>query len=246
MKYKSRIILGIFLTAILAMPLSAQFETKFYLGGGIETSQILGDNHGQLPMLQRDTSKADIRGGGFISGNPGITALLTMMMDKEENLRVPIGISHYFYNSAQLIPASSALTVQLRHIVSITSLYTGAYYSFASFELARARAYGGVEVRGTFIYGDEFSVEYQYKEIPDELNTSSKESAFRLGGAVRLGVEGKLWDPWYVNISGAYSVINLFGRDNARGELLTPKEQPETEESYLQNFHFAFILQFRI
>lgn len=77
-------------------------------------------------------------------------------------------------------------------------------------------------------------------------NIINKKSTTRMGGVIKLGIDGELWDPWYVNISIGLGVMNLFGRKDARGELLTPIRLNEYKENYVYNLLFSMLIQYRL
>ena len=70
------------------------------------------------------------------------------------------------------------------------------------------------------------------------MDTTLKSNVFRMGGAVRFGVQGILSEPLRINISAAYGVNNLLGRDlrttgaDRRGQLLTPTRIGEGGENF--------------
>jgi hypothetical protein len=82
------------------------------------------------------------------------------------------------------------------------------------------------------------------------LDTTLKPSVFRLGGAVRVGVQGILSEPLRINISAAYGVYNLVGRDlrstgaDRRGQLLTPTRIGETGEQFAMYSNISLWLQY--
>jgi hypothetical protein len=68
----------------------------------------------------------------------------------------------------------------------------------------------------------------------------------------RLGIEGEIYYPVFLNTSVGYGVMNLLGRDTrssaqgGRGELLTPRALNEAGEGVLTHLNFAFMIQVRI
>ncbi|MGA1435753.1 MAG: hypothetical protein ACO34C_09675, partial [Candidatus Kapaibacteriota bacterium] len=62
----------------------------------------------------------------------------------------------------------------------------------------------------------------------------------------RVGIEGVVEDRWSVNISAGYTVFNLLGRDDKRGELFTPSAVTETVESIIGGNTTAVLIQYRI
>jgi hypothetical protein len=67
----------------------------------------------------------------------------------------------------------------------------------------------------------------------------------------RVGIEGELYYPLFLNTSVGYGILNLFLRDDqptpaGRGELLTPTRISEPQEGMLQQLNFTFMLQVRL
>ena len=227
---------------------SAQFANRIFIGGGITTSEIIGKNWGALPLVKsRDT--ISIIGGGFTGPQPGFGILITTVLDQEENFKIPFSFEHNFYHSAQRLPLSKNITQYLTHTINLSTISLGLNYAFIHFPLAEAKAYLGVEAKGVFVANDEFIYDRVDENSTNSIRTTtSKKTVFRLGGGAILGIEGKIWDPWYINIYAGFAVMNSIGRDNERGELFTPNidYQIEKQESYVNYFHSAFIIQYRL
>jgi hypothetical protein len=68
----------------------------------------------------------------------------------------------------------------------------------------------------------------------------------------RLGIEGEIYYPVFVNTSVGWGAMNLLGRDTrstangGRGELLTPVSQNEAGEGVLYHLNFTFMVQVRL
>jgi hypothetical protein len=132
----------------------------------------------------------------------------------------------------------------------------GFEWSFVEFPFAFARAYVGGEVRPLFVQANEITNRsWNNGSTPpyDETITSSgKEACFRLGAMARLGIEGEIYYPVFINTSVAYGVMNLIGRDDrptaegGRGELLTAKSELEGPETYVHHLNFTFMIQVRL
>ena len=74
----------------------------------------------------------------------------------------------------------------------------------------------------------------------------TKPSTFRLGGALKLGIVGEIFDPWYLNTSIGIGVVNFVGKEDSRGELLTPSRRYENIESPLNLLLFTLLIQYRL
>lgn len=257
-KFLTFLIFVLILASIAAPDSRAQFKDRLYISTGVTTAEIMGNNLGGKPILERDTSAENFGkvGGGFTGPQPGISLLFTMMLDSEERFRVPVGIDHYFYQSAQRVPYTANYTLYLRHSMSVSTLRLGFDWAFAHITMAEASFYTGIDLNATFLSGDEYSVEWEHSFL-DSLSTrstSSKDNAVRFGAGLKFGIHGHIYENWYVNIFWNWSIINLLGREEEtgepleRGELFTPKtaNNKEYEENYVHQFNFNFQLQYRL
>ena len=81
---------------------------------------------------------------------------------------------------------------------------------------------------------------------------NGKSAATRLGAMARLGIEGEIYYPVFVNTSVGWGAMNLLGRDTRStaegglGELLTPVPQNESGEAILYHLNFTFMVQVRL
>jgi hypothetical protein len=247
--FSLRIIFIIILISFFSNISYAQFKNKIFIAAGLSTVEIMGDNWGKLPILQRDTSKADIIGGGFTGPQTGFGLLLTMIPDEKENFRIPIGFDYYLYNAAQRVPYTRNITYQFHHDINVYNLNLGLNYVLLRLSLAEAKILTGIEARTSFISGQDFNTAIEDRTVttPDKIiRQPAKANTVRLGGALRLGIEGHIYEQWYLNINYGIGVMNLLGNDNSRGELLTPKIDPEKTENKVWNFLFSFLLQYRL
>jgi len=139
-------------------------------------------------------------------------------------------------------------------------VYTGIVgfeYSFLEFPLAYARVFVGGEIRPLYVSAntitrDEYTTDGGNITFESHEEFSGKDGAFRLGGMVRLGIEGEIYYPVFLNTSVGYGVMNLIGRDTrstqegGRGELLTPFPANERTEQILSHVNFTFMVQVRL
>lgn len=177
-------------------------------------------------------------------------------LDKQKHFRIPFGIDYFSYSSAQST-VSQNFQVTVRHSTQLYTGLVGFEWAFVEFPYAFARAYAGIEARAVYVAPNEIS--YQSKTYtPDQgwITTTSvsngKKGVMRMGGMLRLGVEGELYYPFFINSSIGYGVMNLIGRDTqntasgVRGQLLTPTSLNESTEGYLHHVNFTFMLQIRL
>jgi hypothetical protein len=227
--------------------LFSQFK-NLSITSGISTISILGDNPGAKSIIERDTTKEPIYGGSFKTPQACFSFQVNVGLDDENKFIVPIGFEYVYFNALERIPAATQLTVYLRHSISVPTFYTGFQYQFMKFPLANVKAYAGLEARASFVQEGVFYRRFYYHALDSSFiyESKTKDAATRFGAVVRLGFQGEVIDPWFVNFSAAYGVMNLLGRDDKRGELLTPLTNFETKESLVFNFHLALLIQYRL
>lgn len=244
------------LLTLLLLPLLAAFSpcassqdfphnSRLYLAGGVTTYWINGYNPGSQPLFPKDTT--EVFGGGIYGQQPGLSLKAIYMIDTGRIYRLTLGGDYFFVSGGQRIE-EEFFSLTARHTLNIMAISGGFEYAFATIPLANARVYAGVEGRFSFLENIRFESRLFYKDFDSLVvrNREAKESAMRFGTTLRLGVEGEIFDPAYVNISVAYNAINMFNRDDNRGELLTPQNFAEQKESVVGNLFFSFWLQYRL
>ncbi|MEM4260712.1 MAG: hypothetical protein QXG00_05740 [Candidatus Woesearchaeota archaeon] len=214
---------------------------------GLSTSRILGDNPGAKPMVERDTSKPAVNGGSFDGFQPGFVLKLNFKIDKNGNFEIPLGFEYNSLRAAERVPISRYTTATLYHSVDVPAVSIGFNYLFFKFPLANVKAYIGLETRLNFIQSGTWrrEIKYGYLDTTDILERKTKVPATRLGGIIHLGFEGEISEPLFINTSFGLGAMNLIGRDNSRGELLTFSRYNELEESIVYNYYFSLMLQYR-
>ncbi len=220
------------------------------------TATFLGDDQGATNTIflpRGDT--AFVTGSSFYGAQSGFSARANFELGSRKRFIIPIGFDYSFFSGIQRIPSSNA-TQHGFVSVNTFSLVAGAQYRIIDLPLAEAFLYGGVEARGSFIPGANFRYEVLDSANPTvarvEQDTVLKSSVFRFGGAVRVGCQGEISDPLFINVSVAYGVYNLLGRDlrstgsDRRGQLLTPSRINETNEAYSKYIQLSIWLQYRL
>lgn len=236
-------------------PLGPVDKRGLYVLGGLTTSWFVGNERLSLPFAPtlpvNDTAAlAAFVPGSYYKGQfPGLGIRGMWIFDEERNLRANFGLDYHFYSS-RTRELSGGLIVYKSNTHYIPAITGGFEYAFLTLPLAQAKVYAGIDVRGTFVVANTYKEEYEYVIDPRQNSTVtlSKEGAFRLGGGGRLGIEGEIFDPWYVNLSVGWSFMNAVGRDDARGELLTPYFDPkyENKETRVYNIFANLFVQYRI
>lgn len=245
------------LVALVFASVDADSQVRFRLASGLSTDWITNDNPAVYPLTgSDDTTQANRPYGGAYDGSQvgwGIRGYVDL--DKQKTFRIPVGLDVFYYSGAQSVVGTN-YRLRVEHTNTLMSAFTGFEWSFVEFPLAFARAYVGGEARFLFVSAN--TVQSQGVNIangeafPFSNTYSSKPSAFRMGAMARLGIEGELYYPVFLNTSVGYGAMNLLGRDTrstaqgGRGELLTSSDLNEGGEGVLQHLNFAFMIQVRL
>ena len=238
--------------------MSANAQIRLRVAAGLSTDWITNNNPATFRMVSEgqatDTNQPF---GGSLDGMQSGWGLKCFVdLDKQKNFRIPFGVDYWMFTGTQTVNGGIS-GVQVRHEVNIISTMVGFEWSFVEFPMAFARAYVGAELRPTFIGANSLTTFlWNYSRADERTETtylsSNKEACTRLGGMVRLGVEGELYYPVFINTSVAWGVMNMIGRDTrptwegGRGELLTASKLNEGVESYVQHLNFTFMIQVRL
>jgi hypothetical protein len=221
------------------------FDGETFLTFGLSTLSINGANPARNVIFPKG-NEATI-GGGFPGPQTGISVRALLCVDKQREFRIPIGFDYYYFRGLQRLP-DKFYTIYATHTVQVPAFSMGFEYGFLELPLASARVYAGADLRLFFIRPSNLTVnvDYENPDFRDTTRTFGKSAATRLGTSLRIGVDGEISKPWYVNISLGYNVFNLMGRDDARGELFTPSLLSETRESLLGSLIINVSMQYKL
>jgi hypothetical protein len=212
------------------------------VSAGLSTTKIIGSSPNINSFLLYPT-------GGYFSGfQPGIKALINFNLDQEGRFVLPIGIDYVMYETGQRFPFKADTTFIFKHSINIPTFVLGLNYHFIKMPVANTRLYVGAELRGSFVESGTFSAtetNYAGKTIVDS-TWNTKPGTFRLGGNLMFGFTGEISAPLYISSNLGVGILNLVGRNNSRGELLTPSKDAETKESLIYNLNFSLMLQYRL
>jgi hypothetical protein len=237
-------------------------QIRYRVSAGLSTNWIISDN----PAVDRIVANASgpesrpedpTQLGGAFDGNQigyGIRAYVDL--DKQKLYRIPFGVDVFMLRGSQSFTGTN-FGLLARHSTDVYSFHAGFEYSFVEFPLAFARAYVAGELRGSMVTNGNLYTRSRVlgsdsRITTVESNFAGKSSAFRLGSMIRLGLEGEIYYPVFLNTSVGYGAMNLVGRDTrlttegGRGELLTPSSQHEGPEQIIQNMNFTFMVQVRL
>jgi hypothetical protein len=250
---KRTIILAIILSLLVAVGDAYSQLGNIKVTGGLVTTKILDDNPATKPIVERDTSKPFLIGGSFDVPQNGLFLNFDIALDEGEDFVVPLGLEYHFFRSAERIPVTRYVTYLYKNKIDIQTLYTGFKYKFFRFPASNAKAYLELKLTANFVNSGDFTVEQRrYNQNDTTLVFPSKNATTRFGGNVKIGFEGELLDPVYVDTGVSWGVMNFLGRDEThpdqggRGELLTPLTNFETTESIVQTLNFFLSIKYRL
>jgi len=247
----------VLLAALLMATTFATSQVRYRLAAGMSTDWITSDNPAvyRITGQQNNPDPNQAFGGALDGMQMGWGIRLYADLDKQKKFRVPIGIDYYGFSGVQAFTAET-FSLRIRHDVDVFTGLIGFEYSFVEFPLAFARAFAGVEVRPLWVAPNSINqIERTITPsgiVENNRTYSGKDGAFRVGGMVRLGIEGELYYPVFLNTSVGYGVMNLLNRDerstanDGRGELLTPQRLNENGERMLSHVNFTFMIQVRL
>ncbi|MFM8280390.1 MAG: hypothetical protein ACKN9Y_02200 [Bacteroidota bacterium] len=220
------------------------FEGSTSVSFGITTFLLNGTNPANQKIFPKESEGAI--GGGFPNWQSGFSIKGVVGIDKNNTYRIPFVLDYFIMNGVQRLP-DKYYTIQANHTIHIPTLFSGFEYAFATLPLANAKAYAGIDLRLSMLAPTELEVSLDYvkPDFPDTTRYFGKSGASRFGTSVKLGIEGLVEDNWSVNISTGYTVFNLLGRDNTRGELFTPSAVTETVESIIGAITTTVLVQYR-
>ena len=254
-KIYNSLVVAVLLFVVLLLPRESRadvYDYKYGLGVAFTTSKILGDNPAINTLRPINSS---VPGGSFNGAMPGVEVVGQYKLDDIGDWRLVGGVNYTFYSAREKFPGDIS-TFRLSHTLNILSPLVGINYTIFRFPTAMSSFYGGVEFRYNYIHGSEFILNETAK-LNDEVlsqRSISKESAGRPGGLVKLGIIGEIHENYMINVSWGVDVLNALGRDNERGQLLTPYSTKvlvpglgyELEEELTYNFYFSLMIQYRI
>lgn len=229
-------------------------QIRFRVAGGMSTDWIINNNPATYRITGSTMDPTDSTqpyGGGFDGVQMGWGIKGFMDIDKQKRFRIPVGVDYFIFTGAQSFGAN-IYRISARNDVKLYTGILGFEWSFVEFPMAFARAYVGTEARLLFVSPNEYTLSIKFPDRVIVETVSHKPAATRLGGMVRLGLEGEIYYPVFINTSIAWGVMNLIGRDQVpgtdggRGELLTVKNDHEGAESIVQHVNFTFMIQVRL
>ncbi len=211
---------------------------------GVVPTAIFGNNNATSVFINPE--KNTTIGGGFFGFQNGFV-LRGIWQKSESRYSIPLGFEYIFYRAYHRVPYAPKVTLYLRHFIDAPTLTLGFRYNLFKFPFANVKCYSEIDARGSFIGKSNYSVRIDYENFDSTVirSVSYKNAVFRLGGDFKIGFLGEVMHPWYVNLFTSVSFVNLVGRDNSRGELLTPVPDYETRENPVYNFQLGVCIFYK-
>ncbi len=230
---------------------NAQFD-DIYLGIGFSGTNIFEGNVSSVPMMQKNSEKANIIGGSFDGAELGFIIKSEFNLDSACNFFIPVSFEYTWFTAKEIYWSSASSRQYLEHNMDAQRVSIGLNWYFYKFPFQNVRPFIGFDVKGSFFNRQELKnrIEYQHKDSVKYVYFQMKEPAFRLGGELKIGFRGELVKNFFLQGSFGVEVLNLLLRDGERGELLTPIKRysgvTENEEKSVPNFHFSLIIEYKL
>lgn len=211
---------------------------------GLIPTSVFGNN-GASDVFQSGQKESTI-GGGFFGFQTGI--FVKSLWDVgASGVSIPFGFEYVFYRAYHRVPLAPNVTLYIKHFIDVPTVTLGFRYALFKLPFANVKMYTEIDARGNFIGKSNYNVRIDYEAYDSTVirSVSYKNSVFRFGAGFKLGFLGEIVHPWYANIFAAVNYVNLFGRNNKRGELLTPDPKYETMENPVYNFQLAVSLMYK-
>lgn len=205
---------------------------------GLIPTSVFGDNGASsfFTVMQKESTI----GGGFF-GFQNAFLIKTIWNIGKSEFSIPFGLEYIFYRAYHRVPYAPRVTFYFKHFIDAPTLTLGLRYNLFRLPFANVKAYSEIDVRGSFIGKSNYSLRIDYESLDSTefKNVSLKNAVFRMGAGFKIGFLGEIVHPWYANMFLSVNYVNLMGKNNARGELLTPVPKYETVENPVYNFQLA-------
>jgi len=220
------------------------------IGTGLATIDILGENYSTLPLIYI-TPNGTIRGGGFSQTQSGIRLEAIMPLDINERFEIPLGFEYVFFRAREKSVFSETGAYYTTHFKDLGFITLGLNYSVFKFDafVAKAKLYAGIDSRLAIIDSGEIKVRLEAPAVNKfETTSAPSKGNIRLGANFNLGLNGELNEFILVDLKCGVGIMNLVGKNDLYGELLTYNrsiEYSETKESFVWTFNLAMTLQYK-
>ncbi len=211
---------------------------------GLIPTRVFGNN-GASDVFQGGNRESTI-GGGFFGFQTGLL-LKSVFQISESGISIPFGFEYVFYRAAHRVPLAPNVTLYINHNIDVPTLTLGLRYPLFRLPFANVKFYSELDALGNFVGKSNYKIRIDYESFDSTSirSVSNKDFAFRFGLGFKAGFLGEIVHPWYANLFASVSYLNLLGKNNKRGELLTPDPRYETIENPVYNFQIAVSLMYK-
>ncbi len=236
-------------TSIHAISVCEPVIKKATANINFNTIQLLGDNVSKQHMFVTLSQGNQIYpGGGLRFIQPGFDLSAIFFLDTNLKHRTIAGLEYLSMTSKEILPMSLTAYYYARHDISLFDIYLGYHYAFWCIGFQDTKVYAGPEIMFNTMPVNEYEKGIKYQNSPQNdlvQESVSKPFAFRIGGRIKLGIEGKLYENILANIGFTGGIYNLLLRDDATGELFNRQSKYDTEEAFQPFYNFSIGIQYR-
>lgn len=229
--------------------------STYYIGLGLAGSQFDRNSVSAKNITFSSDPNDHVIGGSFDGIESSIRASITTNIDRESNFLLPISYEYQFLRAGEMLYYNLTPELQyygtFKHQIDVHKLSIGGEWQFLATEFRDVKFYMGMDLKSYFITAQDFiredtKIVGNDDVIIEKFPYKPKEDALRFGGEVKLGIRGHLLGNFYINAFVGYESWNAIGRDNNRGQLLTPFGRTEVSENYVGAFHYFIGLEYKL
>ncbi len=253
----------IILTAIAASRAFAAYPEEtddnpfsvYYLGLGISGSAFPSSSSAWKNISFSIDPNDHVIGGSFDGMESAVRASLTTNIDRKSRFLMPISYEYLFLRAGEVLYYN--LTPELNyygnflHRIDVQKFSIGLDWQFWQTPFKDVNIYLGVDFKGLYIFNQNFSredvrIEGDNVVSKDKFPYNAKENALRFGTEGKFGFRGHIINKLYINAFVGYEYFNLIGRNDKRGQLLTPFARTETKEDLINAWHYYLSIEYKL
>ena len=215
---------------------------KFKLSVNLNTLTFIGSNAARLSFVnvatESDGSETITIGGSLKETQRGININVSIPIGKNNKYEIPIGADYLFFGAKEMQNYNSMRNITVFDC-DMLSFYTGVHRVLYDYRgLFDLTIHGGFTLNFNSFRNSLFEIQFKKNgQLVETIDFDEKDDANRLGISGMIGGEGRLINNVYVNWSFGLTCLNLFWRDDERGELLTPTNSLEDKENLLFGYN---------
>jgi len=238
----SLLFISFFATEIVAS--TNKLFDSYGLNLGLNTFRLLGDLSSVQSQL---TSNNNRLGGGLRFIEPGIDLSATIFIDSNKKHRLIVGGEYIWMNSREVNSVTSNIYNYSYHKVQFADFYLGYHYAFWAAPFQEVKIYSGAEImlNNITLHKLDRGTVYESNPANNVALLYTKDPSTRIGGRIRAGFEGRLYQQIYINASFTLGIYNLLLRDDSTGELFNSPNSFEKKESHQPFFNYLLSFQYR-